>query len=129
MTRGFRPPTLATSIVSSSSTIAESAQPQRRLIFSASGTGVEGRTVRSTRMVKVATSCEHLAAAAHNLKPGRKDPPKLEQSAFSQGLSAEQVAQLQLLARQLWSDALRQFLQMATVAEQRSDLPDWDDER
>jgi hypothetical protein len=64
---------------------------------------------------------DHLAAAAHNLKPGRKDPPKLEQSAFSQGLSAGEVAQLQLLARQLWSDALRQFLRMATVAEQRSE--------
>ncbi len=67
---------------------------------------------------------DHLAAAAHNLKPGRKGPPKLEQSAFSQDLSEEQVAQLQLLARQLWSDALRQFLQMATVAEQRSEAAD-----
>jgi hypothetical protein len=67
---------------------------------------------------------DHLAAAAHNLKPDRKGPPKLEQSAFSQGLSAEQAAQLQLLARQLWSDALRQFLQMATVAEQRSEAVD-----
>jgi hypothetical protein len=67
---------------------------------------------------------EHLAAAAHNLKPDRIGPPKLEQSAFSQGLSAEQAAQLQLLARRLWSDALRQFLQMATVAEQRSQAAD-----
>jgi hypothetical protein len=67
---------------------------------------------------------DHLAASAHNLKPDRKGPPKLEQSAFSQGLSAEQAAQLQLLARQLWSDALRQFLQMATVAEQRSAAAD-----
>ncbi len=64
---------------------------------------------------------DHLAAATHNLKPDRGGPPKLEQSAFSQGLSAEQAAQLQLLARRLWSDALRQFLQMATVAEQRSE--------
>ncbi|MEO8654974.1 MAG: DUF6502 family protein [Ramlibacter sp.] len=67
---------------------------------------------------------DHLAAATYNLKPGRKAPPKLEQSAFSQGLSAEQVGQLQLLARQLWSDVLRQFLQMATVAEQRSEAAD-----
>ncbi len=67
---------------------------------------------------------DHLAAAAHNLKPDRSGPPKLEQSAFSQGLSAEQAAQLQLLARRLWSDALRQFLQMATVAEQRSEAVD-----
>jgi hypothetical protein len=67
---------------------------------------------------------EHLAAAAHNLRPDRSGPPKLEQSAFSQGLSAEQAAQLQLLARRLWSDALRQFLQMATVAEQRSEAVD-----
>jgi hypothetical protein len=67
---------------------------------------------------------DHLAAAAHNLQPNRTGPPKLEQSAFSQGLSAEQAAQLQLLARRLWSDALRQFLQMATVAEQRSEAAD-----
>ena len=63
---------------------------------------------------------DHLAAAAHNLKPDRTGPPKLEQSAFSHGLSAEQAAELHLLARRLWSDALRQFLQMATVAEARS---------
>lgn len=67
---------------------------------------------------------DHLAAATHNLRPGRSGPPKLEQSAFSQNLSAQQVAQLQVLARRLWSDALRQFLQMATVAEQRSQAVD-----
>lgn len=67
---------------------------------------------------------EHLAAAAYNLKPDRSGPPKLEQSAFSQGLSAEQAAELHLLARRLWSDALRQFLQMATVAEERSPTHD-----
>ncbi len=47
MIRGRRPPTLATSIVSSSSTIDESAQPQRRLIFSASGIGVRKPTAMS----------------------------------------------------------------------------------
>ena len=43
----MRPPTLATSIVSSSSTIADSAQPHRRLIFSASGIGVRSPTAMS----------------------------------------------------------------------------------
>ncbi len=43
----LRPPTLATSMVSSSSTIAESAQPHFRLIFSASGIGVRRPTAMS----------------------------------------------------------------------------------
>ena len=47
MTRGLRPPTLATSIVSSSSTIPDNAQPHLRLIFSASGTGVRSPTAMS----------------------------------------------------------------------------------
>lgn len=63
---------------------------------------------------------EHLAAATSNLRPDRTAAPKLEQSAFSQNLSAEQVGQLQLLARRLWAGVLQQFLQTATVAEQRS---------
>ncbi|MCF8209795.1 MAG: DUF6502 family protein [Rhodoferax sp.] len=62
----------------------------------------------------------HLAAATHNLAPDRTGAPKLEQSAFSQDLSPEQAEQLQQLARKLWSNALQQFLQVATVAEQRS---------
>ena len=62
----------------------------------------------------------HLAAAAHNLAPRRIGLPKLEQSAFSQDLSVEQAEELQQLARSLWSRALQQFLQVATVAEQRS---------
>jgi hypothetical protein len=44
----------------------------------------------------------------------------LDQSAFSQDLSAEQAQQLQQQARRLWASALQQFLQTATVAEQRS---------
>lgn len=63
----------------------------------------------------------HLATAAHNLDPQRTGDPQLEQSAFSQGLSAEQAGQLHAMARRLWVDALRQFLQTATVAEQRSE--------
>ena len=64
---------------------------------------------------------EHLAAAVHNLAPDRVGPPKLEQSAFSHDLSATQVEQLQQLARRLWAKSLQQFLQTATVAEQRSE--------
>ncbi|MEI6733044.1 MAG: DUF6502 family protein [Comamonadaceae bacterium] len=63
---------------------------------------------------------DHLAAAVHNLKPGRHSPALLDQSAFSQDLSATQAQQLQQQARRLWAGALRQFLQTATVAEQRS---------
>lgn len=63
---------------------------------------------------------EHLATAVHNLAPGRQEPLMLEQSAFSQNLSAEQAGQLQQQARRLWASSLQKFLQTATVAEQRS---------
>ena len=63
---------------------------------------------------------DHLSAAVHNLAPDRSSPLMLDQSAFSQDLSAEQADQLQLQARRLWATALQQFLQTATVAEQRS---------
>lgn len=63
---------------------------------------------------------DHLACAVHNLAPARQQAPMLEQSAFSGELSARQADQLQVRARQLWAGALQQFLQTATVAEQRS---------
>jgi len=63
---------------------------------------------------------EHLATAVHNLAPTRSEPLMLEQSAFSQNLSAEQAGQLQQQARRLWTSSLQKFLQTATVAEQRS---------
>ncbi len=63
---------------------------------------------------------DHLATAVHNLKPGRQNGAMLEQSAFSQNLSADDAAELEQTARHLWSQALQQFLQKATVAEQRS---------
>ena len=63
---------------------------------------------------------DHLSAAVHNLKPGRQTPALLDQSAFSQDLSAAQAQQLQQQARRLWASALQQFLQTATVAEERS---------
>lgn len=64
---------------------------------------------------------EHLAAAVHNLKPAQDEPFMLEQSAFSEDLSAAQAEILQKRARQLWAHALQQFLQTATVAWQRSE--------
>lgn len=64
---------------------------------------------------------DHLAAAVHNLKPSQSAPLMLEQSAFSQSLSAFQAEQLHALARRLWAKALQQFLQTASVAEQRSE--------
>lgn len=63
---------------------------------------------------------EHLSAAVHNLAPDRAAPLNLEQSAFAQDLSKAQAEQLHQLARQLWDKALRQFLQTATVAWERS---------
>jgi hypothetical protein len=63
---------------------------------------------------------DHLATAVHNLAPQRSGPVMLEQSAFAQDLSAEQVQELHAQARRLWAHALRHFLQTATVAEQRS---------
>ncbi|MDR3369357.1 DUF6502 family protein [Rhodoferax sp.] len=63
---------------------------------------------------------DHLASAVHNLAPGRTEPLLLEQSAFSLDLSAQQAKQLQERARQLWATALPQFLQSATIAQQRS---------
>lgn len=68
-----------------------------------------------------ANVAEHLAAAVHNLAPDRVGPPKLEQSAFAEDLSAPQVQELQQLARRMWTKALRQFLQTATLAWERRD--------
>jgi hypothetical protein len=69
----------------------------------------------------VANVGDHLATAVHNLAPGGRGPLMLEQSVFSEGLSAQQADELHQQARQLWATALRQFLQTATVAEQRSE--------
>lgn len=63
---------------------------------------------------------DHLATAVHNLTPQRDAPAKLEQCAFVADLSQAQAAELHQRARQLWATALQQFLQTATVAEQRS---------
>ncbi|MEY4155976.1 MAG: hypothetical protein RJB64_697 [Pseudomonadota bacterium] len=63
---------------------------------------------------------DHLATAVHNLTPKRSTPAKLEQCAFVGDLSEPQVVELQARARQLWTTALQQFLQTATVAKQRS---------
>ncbi len=64
---------------------------------------------------------EHLAAAVHNLRPAQSEPFMLEQSAFSEDLSPVQADMLHKRARQLWTHALQQFLQSATVAWQRSE--------
>jgi hypothetical protein len=63
---------------------------------------------------------DHLAVAAHNLAPQRKEPALLEQSAFAYHLSQEQAELLHERARQLWGSAMQNFLQAATVAEERS---------
>jgi hypothetical protein len=63
---------------------------------------------------------DHLRAAVHNLSPQRTAAPLLEQSAFSEALSAEQALALHGYARKLWSTALQKFLVAASVAEERS---------
>jgi Family of unknown function (DUF6502) len=63
---------------------------------------------------------DHLATAVHNLQPERSTQPMLEQSAFSQNLSDDDATELEHTARVLWANALQQFLQKATAAEQRS---------
>lgn len=63
---------------------------------------------------------DHLATAVHNLAPHQRSPLMLDQSAFSQDLSAEQAQQLHQQARRLWATVLQHFLRTATVAEQRS---------
>jgi Family of unknown function (DUF6502) len=72
---------------------------------------------------------DHLSTAAFNLSPGRTGPQRLEQSAFSAGLSTEQALALHQTARRLWADALQQFLVTATVAEQRSASDDGEKHR
>jgi len=62
---------------------------------------------------------DHLACAVQNLSTAPQTPRLLEQSAFCHELSADQAAQLQARARQLWVTVLQQFLQTATVAKQR----------
>jgi hypothetical protein len=62
----------------------------------------------------------HIATAAHNVSAQRTTEVMLEQSAFAQQLTAEDAAELQQTARQIWAQALQQFLQKATAAEQRS---------
>jgi hypothetical protein len=63
---------------------------------------------------------DHLSAAVHNVNPKRSVAAMLDQSAFSQDLSSEQVAALHKHARQLWASVLQKFLSAATLAEQRS---------
>jgi hypothetical protein len=63
---------------------------------------------------------DHLSAAVHNVNPKRSMPAMLDQSAFSQELSGEQVAALHQHARRLWASVLQKFLSAATLAEQRS---------
>lgn len=67
-----------------------------------------------------ANVADHLATAVRNLGAGGPSGPWLEQSAFSQGLSAAQAQELHAAARRLWSGVLQEFLQKATVAEARS---------
>jgi len=63
---------------------------------------------------------DHLSAAVHNVNPKRAQPAMLDQSAFSENLSEEQVTALHQFARQQWAVTLQKFLSAATMAEARS---------
>jgi hypothetical protein len=71
-----------------------------------------------------ANVADHLATAVRNLDDAGGQGPWLEQSAFSEGLTAAQAKDLHAVARRLWGNALQEFLQKASVAEQRSQPPD-----
>jgi hypothetical protein len=71
-----------------------------------------------------ANVADHLATAVGNLDHTLGQGPWLEQSAFSQDLTAAQAQDLHVTARRLWARALQEFLQKATVAEQRSHVVD-----
>lgn len=85
-----------------------------------SGAYVPEQGLRESFEFLAANVRDHLATAVHNLAPDRTEPAKLEQCAFVADLSPAQAADLHQRARQLWAIALQQFLQTATVAEQRS---------
>lgn len=59
-----------------------------------------------------ANAADHIAAAVHNLTV--EAPPKLEQSVFADGLSAESVDHLMTLARAAWRTAFETMVQEAT---------------
>lgn len=60
---------------------------------------------------------DHIAAATHNLSDG--SPPMLEQSIYADSLTPESVAILNSLARQIWTDAFREFARKATVVDRQ----------
>ena len=60
---------------------------------------------------------DHAAAATHNVMGGT--PPMLEQSVYANGLTPESVSVLNALAREIWSNALREFARKATVLDRQ----------
>ena len=60
---------------------------------------------------------DHIAAATHNLMGG--SPPMLEQSIYADSLTPESAAILNALARQIWSNAFREFARKATVLDRQ----------
>jgi hypothetical protein len=71
-----------------------------------------------------ANVADHLSTAVRNMGEQAGQGPWLEQSAFSEGLTAAQAQELHAVARRLWGSALQEFLQKASVAEQRSQARD-----
>jgi hypothetical protein len=72
----------------------------------------DARNKEASQMLAVSVA-DHLSAGIHNLlnPEGRKF---LEQSVFADGLSAESIERLNDMARELWSQALKQIVQAAT---------------
>ena len=97
ISRGLRPPTLATSMVSFSSTIDESAHPLLRFSFSASGIGVRSPTAMSLVKCSPPTATTPVCHRLPRSKIARSAvPPPMSTSAtpssFSSGVSTASAA-------------------------------------
>jgi Family of unknown function (DUF6502) len=77
---------------------------------------VPSQAARESMYYLAANVADHFATAVHNQTLPVTGSPMLEQSAFSDGLSLEQVTQLHDMARAWWEKALKQFLRDATEA-------------
>jgi hypothetical protein len=74
---------------------------------------VPSADLKEARQLMAGSVSDHLQAAVHNLT-GPGEHKFLEQSVFADGLSAESVHALNLLANTLWSQVLQQMVAAAT---------------
>jgi hypothetical protein len=67
---------------------------------------------KESRELLAGSVADHLAAGVHNLS-GASGPKFLEQSVFADGLSAESVQELNLMANALWAHVLQEVMAKA----------------